>query len=379
MKKEPVCDRAAGPVPGDGDDIRCYDNAIPDFVAAEMDRCYSSLYSSVSYLRLTGKLSGSTSTYVARSGSAIRAVFLFEREGSVVRVLNGSIRTGQEEVGRFADYLFGSMPGIDEICFPGVHMGKLQAAYPCQRFFAGEDIVVSFTGTAEEYARRIGKSTRKSLRRHIADLELQHPGWCYQVMKGNAIDAPLIDLIAHWNRQRLSGKHKVSAYKDEDVQQVTALAANDGMIGTVMTENRMRAGTVCCHVGCSLYMMMTGYDSAYNEFSLGMLCNYWTAMESIRMQCKEINLMGGRLPYKYSLLGESRKYDSLVIYRNRVAFFRHFRDVVRTALHGYALEAKFAILDCERKEGRVARLVARAIGAWRASKQACLEIGHKAS
>jgi hypothetical protein len=379
MNKRAVHESLEYQAPDGAEEIRHYENTIPEFVAKAMDDCYGALFSSVSYLRLAGALSPSTSTYVARTQGTISSIFLFEREGPVLRVLNGTIKVEQGEVARFADYIFESMPGIQKIRFPGVHMDNLRLAYPCQRFFAGEDIVISFSGTAEEYAKKLGKSTQKTLKRHISQLAAAHPTSCFKIVKGNAIDAGLIDCIAGWNRQRMVDKNKVCAYKQADVQRAMALTANGGMVGTIMTENLLRAGTVCCVVGSSFYLLMTGHDSDFNHFSVGTVCNYWTAMECLRLKCKEINFMGGRTPHKYNLLGKSRRYDFLVIYRSRFAWFRNLGDVIVTAARGHATEARYALLDCEHKKGRTAKLVARSLKAWRTFRQKYRGIGENHS
>jgi hypothetical protein len=363
--------------PEGADAIDHYENAIPEFVAKAMDDCYGALFSSVAYLRLAGALSATTCTYVARTQGEIRAIFLFEREGPVIRVVNGTIKIAQEEVGRFADYVFGSMPEVRRIRLPGVHMEKLQAAYPCQRFFAGEDIVVSFSGSAEEYYKKLGKSTQKTLKRRISLLGAAHPDSGFKLVKADAIDASLIERIAGWNRQRMVDKNKVCAYKDGDVQRAMALTANGGMVGTIVIDKLVRAGTVCAAVGSSFYLLMTGHDSEYNHFSVGTLCNYWTAMECLRLKCKEINFMGGRVPHKFNLLGQPRRYDFLVIYRNRFALLRNAGEAAGTAVRGYATEAKYAVLDCERSNGTAARLIARALKGWRAAKQKYRGFGSK--
>lgn len=359
---------------GDPDRIEFYEHAIPGFAAQALDACYGALFSSLAYLRLSGRLGPATCTYVAYAGGAVRSIFLFEREGDLARVLNAAIRTEPDEVRRFADYLFGRLPGVRRIAFPGVHMGRLRLAYPCQRFLAGEDIVISFAGTAEEYAARLGRSTRKILRRHAAALGARHPGAGYRLVPGAAQEG-LVERIADWNRQHMAARDRVSAYGERDVRQVAALAAGAGMVGTVVAGTRVRAGTVCCRVGCSIYLLMTGFDGEYGEFGLGMLCNYWTVMECLRMQCRDINLMGGRLPYKYSLLGRVRAFDSLAIYRSRGALLRHGGEALRTALRGHARQARFALLECERKDGMAARLVARALDAWRAAKRSWRGLG----
>ena len=179
----------------------------------------------------------------------------------------------------------------------------------------------------------------------------------------------LVDRVVAWNRDRMSRKNKISAYKDEDAEHFKILIAASGLIGTLMIGKELCAATVCCRVGMSYYMIMTGHDSLYDEFGAGFLCRFWTALECLRMQAKEINLMCGRLPYKYTLMGESRKYDCVTIYRDYTAIFRNLRYVAVTAIRGYCMEAKFALLDCERKSGRLAKLMSSTLEAWRTVKR----------
>lgn len=349
--------------------IECYEYDVPDFVAKEMDRCYGAMYASIPYLRLTGKLTASTCTYIAFSKGKICSIFLFERKGAVVDVLNAQFKTTPEEVGRFADYIFNKMPDITRISFPAIHMSRERLRYPCQQFFSGEDIVISFSGTGDEYTRQIGKGTRKTLRRRAAAFELRHPSLHYKIIPWELVNAELINCIVNWNRERMSSKNKISTYKDEDVERYMAMAGKDSWVGAVMVEDTICAATFCCRFGGTYYMIMTSHAREYEEFSPGMLCCYWAAKECLRLKSEEINMMCGRIPYKYTLLAESRKYDCLTMYRDRIALFRNLKSVVWTALRGHTVEAKFALLDCERKDGRAARLVTRALMVWRASKK----------
>ena len=353
----------------DNERIECYENKVPDFVTEEMDRCYGAMYASVPHLRLTGQLTASTCTYIAFSEGIICSIFLFERKGPVIEVLNAQIKTAHEEVVRFAGYIFEKMPDITRVTFPGIHMNRTPLPYPCQRFFAREDIVIPFAGTAEEYERQIGKGTRRTLKRRAAAFELQHPSMHYQIIPWELVDSELINRIVSWNVERMSKKNKISTYNDEDVKRYMALAGKDSWVGAIMVEGRICAASFCCRFGRTYYMIMTSHAREYEEFSPGMLCCYWAAKECLRLNGEEINMMCGRLPYKYTLLGESRKYDCLTMYRDRVSLFRNTKSVIWTALRGYTLEAKFALLDCERKDGRAAKLVTRALGVWRASKK----------
>ena len=360
---------------GDDHKVDCYENHVPDFVTREIDRCFGSLHSSIPYLRLAGKLSDSTCTYVATSKGLVLSIFLFERKGQVIEVLNRGCGVRENQVRTFADYIFKQIPEVSRIHFPSIHTEKIRAAYPVQRFVAEEDMVVSFGDTASEYESQLGKSTRKAIKRRVAALALHDPSWRVEVIPGNAINTLLIDDIVNWNRQRMSDKQEVSNYQDDAVARYTALAANDGFVVVVMIQGRPCAATVCCRVGRSFYMILIGHDKEYDQFSPGMLCCYWTALECVKRKGAEFNLMCGRLRYKYNLSGKCRKYDAVVIYRSRSALFRNFIEASRTAVAGYMAEARFALLNCEHEKGPAAELVARSLAVWRASKRIYRSLG----
>jgi predicted secreted protein len=369
MKTPSNLDRIKGLPEENPEEIRYYENEIPEYVSGAIDSCYGALYSSISYLKLTGQLSASTSTYVSLISGNVKSVFLFERNARTIRVLNAAIRTETKEVLRFADFVFEKMPEVIRIYFSGVHMDRLHGKYPIQRYLAGEDIVIPLGKTSDEYRKQIGRSTRQNINRHAAALKLTHPDFVYKAVPGNAADMAVVNRIVAWNRDRMARKSKTSAFKDDDAERFKIMAAASGLIGTLMIGEDICAATVCCRVGMTYYMIMTGHDSLYDEFGVGILCRFWTALECLRMQAKEINLMGGRLSYKYKLLGESRKYESLTIYRDYTAVLRNFKDAFLTALRGTWMEAKFALLDCERKSGSLARLTTRALGIWRTVKR----------
>jgi hypothetical protein len=349
-------------------EFHCYRQGIPDVLARKIDLLYGALFSSPLQLRLSGKLHDETWVYQSASAASIHSIFLFECDGPEIKVLNEQIKTNPSEIERFVEYLFDLHPAVSSIVFFGIDTGKLAIRHPYQRFFCAEDIVISGYDSEQAYVENLGKSTKRNIRRRSAALAEQYPTSRFVVIDADAITLELVERVIMFNRASMARKSRTSTYQDEDVHRLALLAAHGGLAGTVRVDGEIVAATVCARIGNCFYMLTTGYDFRLDGFSLGLLCCYWTARECLRRGAREINLMGGRLDYKYSLGGRSRKYDALCVYRSRAGMLRNVRRVVDTAANGLLLEAKFALLDCERKDGAAARLVARGIRAWRSAK-----------
>ncbi|MGJ7917620.1 GNAT family N-acetyltransferase [Massilia sp. LXY-6] len=352
--------------------IQCHENGIPEYISDEIDREYAALHASVLQMRLTGNLNGPVWSYISLSKGEIRSTLLFQIEGNVVRVLNQQMRIAAADVSLFVQNIFERFSEITRIVFFGLHMDRLDLAYPYQRFFCAEDIVIPFFDTADAYMAQVGKETRKNIRRRSAALALRHPRYRYEVREGADINEDLVALVIAFNRARMVQKGKESTYRDEDSRRLALLAMRGGLAGVVSIDDKIAAASVCCRVGNGYYMLASGHDCAYDEFSLGLLCCHWTAAQCIRRGASEVNLMGGRLHYKYCLLGKSRKYDRLEVYRSYAASMRHLPTLIDTAVRGHVLQTRFALLDCEFKDGVAAKTVARAIRAWRAFKSEVL-------
>ncbi|MFC5549598.1 GNAT family N-acetyltransferase [Massilia aerilata] len=348
-------------------ELHCHRQGIPNGLAQKIDLHYGALFSSPRQLQLSGKLSDEIWVYQSQPAASSQSIFLFECHGSDIKVLNEQIRAPASDIEQLIEYLFGRHPAVSCIDFFGLDTGKLALRRPYQRFFCAEDIVIPEYGSDLAYADDIGKSTKRNIRRRSAALAEAYPASRFEVIEAGAITPELVERVIAFNRSSMTRKNRTSTYQD-DALRLALLAAHEGLAGTVLVDGDIVAGTVCARIGNCFYMLVTGRDFRFDAFSLGMLCCYWTARECFRRGAREINMMGGRLDYKYSLLGRSRKYDALCVYRSRTAMLRHAGRVADMALHGACLEAKFALLDCEREDGAAARLVARGIRAWRSAK-----------
>ena len=346
----------------------CHLHGIPDSIARQIDEHYGALYASTRQLRLAHRLEGDIWVYRSHTAGFVHAIFLYTCSGREIRVLSEQIGAVACEVERFVEYLFEHHPEVIRILFYGLDMGKLRTTRPYQRYFCGEDFVIPAVGSEAAYIDKLGKSTKRTIRRRSTALTQRHPSMRFETLEAAEINPALVARIIAFNRVRMATKNKMSTYCDEDAERLAALAASDGMAGIVRVDGEIVAGSVCARIGHNYYMMVSSHALSFDEFSLGFLCCYWTAQACLRRGAREINLMGGRLDYKYALLGDARKYDSLCVYRSHRAMFDFLPDVIGTACRGSLIEVKSALLDCERKPGAAAQLVAHGIRTWRAVK-----------
>jgi CelD/BcsL family acetyltransferase involved in cellulose biosynthesis len=320
--------------------IECYDNEIPSFVEAEMEKLYENIYSSLAQFRIYGALAGNTSTYVVRQGSRVMAIFLFVRCKETVKVLNEVIRIDDGEISRFAEYVFAAFKKVMVISFHAIQADIRRLRFPYQQVNCSENIVLELPATQEEYMRRLGKHSRKNIKYYMNKLKRTHPTFRFEVMEKGDIRHQKIRDIVVLNRQRMAGKYKVSAYDDAETDRLISLAQRYGMVGVATIKGKVCAGAICLRMGTNYFMSVIAHDSEYDDFRMGTLCCFQTICESIARGGTEFHFLWGRYEYKYTLLGEQRDLYDINVYRSRTRLVANAGSAWKTARAGYIRRAK---------------------------------------
>jgi hypothetical protein len=328
---------ADGVQPADPE-ISLYENQIPACIESELDLLYGALYSSLSYFRCRTDMAG-TSTYVARRGGRISAIFLFRREeDGTIRVLNEGMRLPADEVRRFAHYLFASSPGVGAIAFHAVQIDEGPLPWPHQRFFCTEDFIADLPDSADAYLARLGSATRKNLKRHRNRLERDFPSFRHEVREKQDVDEAQVRAIIKMNRVRMMSKNKVSFIDEEETQHILRLVRECGMVCAVTIDGHLCAGAIVFHVGRSFISKVNAHDMRYDDYRLGMLSCYLAVCEAIARGATRFHFGHGKYEYKSALLGEFQGYDHLALYRSPWHLLRHCGMAWRTARDGWRMK-----------------------------------------
>lgn len=343
---------------------KCFEHEIPRFVETEIERRYGSLFSTLPHFRQTGKLTATTSAYIARKNGKVETLLLYDRSDKRVTVLNELIHLSKTEAREFIAFVFDRYASVNNIAFNAITADLGGLRYPFQRFFCAEDIVIGPLATVHEYSSSLTKNTRKSIRRHANALLRSHPSYRFPILPPEVVNKDLVRLIIGFNKARMADKEKISAYTDEECEWIIALSSTRGLVSVVTIDGKVCAGTVCCKAGHEYHMLITAHDSAYDQFGMGILCCYRTVCEYIQRGGKQVHLLWGRHAYKASLGGVPRQFDRITVYRNKVDYLRDFDKLGFAAAAGYIREARLWLMNVECRDtvkGRIATMLWRAL------------------
>jgi CelD/BcsL family acetyltransferase involved in cellulose biosynthesis len=335
--------------------ISCYENDVPFFLEAELEQLYGSMYSSLAQFRIYSA-DKDTSTYIVRQDGKAITIFLFQRENNRVQVVNEVIEVSEEEVDRFAAYVFNTFPWAGLITFKAVRTDIRRLRYPFQRFNYLEDIVLSLPDSAEEYLAMLGKNTRRNIKRYTKRLQEKFPSVEYGVCVQDEIDAETIFDIADLNRARMADKSKVSSIDREEAERIYRLARDCGLVGVIKIDGRICAGGISYRIGSNYFLSVIAHDPRYDDYWLGILCCYLTICECIARGGKEFHFLWGRYDYKFTLLGVKRDLDNLAIYRSRTGLLLNMGVAFKIAFKGYLRLATLWLQDAKHRNNFASRL-----------------------
>jgi hypothetical protein len=314
--------------------ISCYDKEVPSFIEAELPRLYGNIHSTIAHLKIYGGMAEITNTYVARKHGSIVAIFLFRRDRRSVQVINEGMRIDDDELIRFASYVFSRWLTVDMISMHAVEAAIGRIAFPLQQYACTANIILPLPETVDEYLASLGKNMRRNLRRYMDKLKRSFPSFRYDVFEKDAVNEQHVRDIIYLNRARISDK-KLAFGIDEEIEQIVALVKRCGLVGVATIDGQVIGGAVGYLVGGNYFFKVIAHDPRYNEFSAGILCCYLTISECIVRGCKEYNFMWNEYEYKFALGAHSRSLHQLAVYRSRTHFLLSALAAFRIAIDGY--------------------------------------------
>lgn len=338
--------------------IAFYENEVPAFVSAEMERLYENVYSSLARLGIYGE-DGNASTYVARKGGAAIAVFLFRRVQGEVSVLNEQIKLDEQEILRFANAVFGAYKSVNAISFHAIDASIRKFPFPFQRYYCLSDIILDLPATESDYLASLGKSTRSNIKRHMSRLRRNCPSFRFEVYAKEAASEQHIRGIIELSSARMAAKNKQTYINAEETARIIDLAKVYGVVCVGTIDGRLCAGAICYCVGTHYFMHVIAHDPAYDDYRLGMICCYLSICDAIARSGSEYRFMESTHRYKFDFLGVRMEFDNLVVYRSRAHFLLNGDRVCKTALKAYVRQARLWLLLAEHRSGFVSRVIAR--------------------
>lgn len=346
-------------VGADGVRTYCHVHRVPHFAGPELERLYSSFYSSLSQLEVEDDIRG-VSTYVAQDGDDILDLWLYRAEDKEVRVLNEAIVIRGAAVRRFATAVFAAHPTARRIVFNAVYPDLDRLPLPYQHWHSSDDSVLMLPTSEEAYLSRLGKATRKNIKRYLQRFTQSFPSFRYDVYERDAIPEPLLHAIVTLNRQRMAAKGKVSGIDAQQEVRLLQLARRCGLIGVATVEGKVCAGAIVCRAGRDYFSLVRAHDPAYDDYRLGLVGAYHLVQTCIARGGRALHLMWGREPHKALLGGETHELERVIVFRSRRHALLDTHLMLRNASAARVHALKSRLLEKARRgDGVLGRLLRR--------------------
>jgi|GEM_PF-895320 len=286
--------------------------------------------------------------YVAlRDGVPVTGV-LYRREGGTITILSELFAIGGDALEQMARCLLARHEGVHLIHFPAVEAPPWPMPFPCQRYDATEDLVISLPGTPEAYLASLGPNTRAAIRRAQRMVAQQAPDLAFSFHGPDTIERDDIAALVALNCQRLTHKGQSPSHTADSLAMLGNMLGAYGCVLLARSGGRIHAGVACTHVGRHAYMHVIAHDPGFDQARLGLLCCFMSICESIRRGIRAYHLLSGRYDYKRRLLGQQRDFDRIVVYRSPASVMASLPTYARTLVRGRGREAKQRISSWRR-------------------------------
>ncbi len=350
----------ANPVPADEITVSFFECEIPNFLEPELERLYQSIYSTVARLRIYERCKD-ISTYVARRGDKVISAILFRIEGNKVVVLNEQTTINIVEISNFSRAALLRYKSVSLISFWGLTPTEGKIPFPTRQNYCLPEVVVRLPESTDAYHSSLGKSTRRHIRSDLKKVMATFPSFCAKTSVKSEIDAREIFDIIKLSNARMAVKEKVSYNSDEETQRLIRLANVYGLVLILKIDDRICAGALCYRVGSTYFAQVVAHDPKYDEYRLGIICNYLMICECITQGGRELRYGGSTHRYKFDLQGILLRLDYLVIYRNIGHYILHAASALPMSLEAYLRRAKLWLVLAERRKDFISRVAARIV------------------
>lgn len=349
-------------------EVSIYENEIPGFVAAELDRLYETVYCTLARFRIYGEVDNA-STYVARSQGAIVCVILFRIERGVLKVINQQIAIADEDLRIFADAVFAKYRSVHMISFYTLDTAIDRFSRPFQKFVALEENVLALPPTRDEYTLSLSQSFVKRLLRAERTLKRDHPGYHFEVLPGTQVSEQTLREIVGIASARMAAKQQGTYIREADIGKILQLIHVYGFMSVLTFDGVIRAGSVFYGVGARYFMHIIAHDPDYDKYMLGYLVQYWGTYFCIEQKGREFCLMGGWREYKERLRAFPKYLDSVDIYRSRFHYLLGMRRVSAGATRQFLHQARHGLRQLAQADSRSGRVAAKCLALARSFKE----------
>jgi CelD/BcsL family acetyltransferase involved in cellulose biosynthesis len=288
---------------------------VPDGAGEELPALYNSMFSTVEWFAVGDRLEPTGACVLEEP----HHVILFHVSGNTIEILNKEFAIGPRSAERLCRALFRAFPSARrihlEILFP-----PWELRLPRRILYWSDHMVVDLPETVDDYMASLGKSTRRELRRNWRRLFEAYPTVTTEMLMFSEQPKACIDELVAWKNQRFNARGEQTTWQTNPVasQEFGELVQRLGRIRVLRIDSQAAAITFTFPVGDTVYSFHSGFDPAYESFSLGSLETLGTISDAIRTGHKHVSLLWGQEEHKRQFGAKPHRATRLSVFRREV-------------------------------------------------------------
>lgn len=301
---------------------------LPGYVWPALEQRYHSIFCSEPHLRIHGGVSEDIEAWVSRKDGQITSLLLFEKQGTVARVLNEVFVPSADELADFATAVFRHHPSLTAV---EVRAAGVEGKVPGYRSLSApqsEDYVLALPSSPDGWLASLSAQTREKVRYHLRRTMRKQPGFRFLTLDSEQIDDTQLHRIVDFNRARMQKKGRRFGMSDYEEQGLRRLMRERGLLGLIEIDGEIRAGLLCTLAGKDIYMHVIAHDPAFDDLRLGFLCCVLTVQDAIARGRERFHFLWGQYDYKTRLGGQRVELTQLLILRHPLTALLHPRRVL---------------------------------------------------
>jgi len=349
---------------------RFYENAIPEFADAALERLYANIYCTLTRIGIYERLDD-IHTFVAADEHDIVLLILFRIDRDTVRIVNQQVALSEGDLAYFAVNVFSRYPAARRIEAYALDtfIDASTFAFPVQVLPQLQENVVDLPPSADAYTQQLGKSTRELMRRSMRKCVAQFPSCRFEVLSAQQITPRHVRELVHLTDQRMDARHAEPYVVNTEIDRMLRLARSYGYLGIMLIEERIVAATLYFRVGTRHFLHLVGHDPRFDAYRLGRQVNLHTIFHAIATGGRELWMMGGHDGWKSHFLARRKTLRSVTIYRSRAAALVCCRTLLRNAARSRLHQLRLRVGEVQARDGAGSRLLGHSLAALRRARK----------
>jgi hypothetical protein len=305
-----------------------YENNIPTYVNATMERLYANVYCSVKRIAVYDSLEGA-STYVSKEYGIAKTIILFRKVRTRILVINQQVRHSDKEIEQFVKTIFDYYSDVQCVKFYALR-GRIDSLpYAHDRVGELEENIILLPKTKESYLETLRPVFAKAVQAAEKRIKTVYPDFRIRFVARKEITINEINHVRQLAVRRMDAKGKTDYTENIRAEALLATAKLYGHMALATIDGETCAAALWLSLGQNHFHQIAAHAPEFDKYQLGN--QIWLAAISrcIELGGGECWLMGGSNEHKAKFGAVTEKFYSINIYRSQLTRVLGFPEMLQ--------------------------------------------------